>query len=428
MARSLILIIDNDPESTASLSDALEEEGYEVVSVRTAEQGLGKIRERHPGLIIGSISLPAENFLALCRTIRKDHLLPEIPVLVLLPEEARYEPGYGESYGIVDALSRPVDVAEAVRLAKDHSPPEAVTVDSDTDWLGLNEDAEKPVIAETLDEVSKAGPVPEAAEVSETDEASSDAGVLKAGDDSPVEMTLPFADRAEAEDDETGKFGEEADEPEEPSSFFSRLHTQTGNDPAERLHRELRESVDISRRKKLIYIGTVCLVLGIAAGFFIFSGDDESTTEIKPDVVDIREPEIGEDLVTEETPARDPFEEVIKADLEREEAEPQAERQRTAEREPERRAAPPPPAPVNAGPVYAVQVGAFMVEENALVIRRKLELKGFPVSIIKQRFRDGRVLHRVLVGRFDGREDAKEQLRLLADVEGIAGMVTKIPD
>lgn len=56
---------------------------------------------------------------------------------------------------------------------------------------------------------------------------------------------------------------------------------------------------------------------------------------------------------------------------------------------------------------FSVQVGAFGVRENAVRLQRKLAQRGYS-AMVDQAMADGRVMHRVRIGRFSSREQAGE--------------------
>jgi len=69
---------------------------------------------------------------------------------------------------------------------------------------------------------------------------------------------------------------------------------------------------------------------------------------------------------------------------------------------------------------YALQIGVFAVEKNALSLAETLKQKGYEVSIRTY----GKIpLHRVLIGRFDTSKKASEESRLILQKDGIRSVV-----
>ena len=77
-ARRRILIIEDEPDLVRGLRDALEFEGFEVVSSGTGREGVRLLRERGPDLVLLDLMLPDANGFAVCEEIRSTH--PLVPV------------------------------------------------------------------------------------------------------------------------------------------------------------------------------------------------------------------------------------------------------------------------------------------------------------------------------------------------------------
>ncbi|WP_022853836.1 sigma-54-dependent transcriptional regulator [Thermodesulfatator atlanticus] len=76
-----ILVIDDEESILASLADILEDEGYQVITAKTAQNGLEEIKKDTPDLLILDVWLPDLDGLKLLKSLRKDY--PELPVIVI---------------------------------------------------------------------------------------------------------------------------------------------------------------------------------------------------------------------------------------------------------------------------------------------------------------------------------------------------------
>jgi len=70
--------------------------------------------------------------------------------------------------------------------------------------------------------------------------------------------------------------------------------------------------------------------------------------------------------------------------------------------------------------VYALQIGAFTEEKNALSLAEKLKQMGYEASVLKQ---GKRPLHLVLIGRFYTSREASEKSRLILQRDGIESVI-----
>ena len=78
-----ILVIDDDADLVEALKIILKTESYRVVSAFDGKEGLKKVRQENPHLIILDLLLPKENGDMLCRELKGDPRYADIPILVL---------------------------------------------------------------------------------------------------------------------------------------------------------------------------------------------------------------------------------------------------------------------------------------------------------------------------------------------------------
>jgi two-component system alkaline phosphatase synthesis response regulator PhoP len=81
-----ILVIDDDPDVHTVVKKILEPKSYEVVSAYDGSEGLGKIVEERPDLIILDVILPGKHGFDVCHELKTDekyHFFSNIPVLML---------------------------------------------------------------------------------------------------------------------------------------------------------------------------------------------------------------------------------------------------------------------------------------------------------------------------------------------------------
>lgn len=70
MERKKILIIDNDPDLLTSIADALKGKCYNVVIALDGDEGLRKVEEERPDLIILDVMTPSKHALKVCQDLR----------------------------------------------------------------------------------------------------------------------------------------------------------------------------------------------------------------------------------------------------------------------------------------------------------------------------------------------------------------------
>ena len=78
-----VLVIDDDQNIVKYLSVALDENGYDPVSASNGNDGLRKIRQSKPDLVVLDVMMPGRTGFVLIKQLKKDEELKDIPVLML---------------------------------------------------------------------------------------------------------------------------------------------------------------------------------------------------------------------------------------------------------------------------------------------------------------------------------------------------------
>ena len=71
MARRTILVVDDEPHIVMGLRDALEFEGFRVISAAQGKEGIALARSEAPDAIILDLMLPDMNGYAVCEELRR---------------------------------------------------------------------------------------------------------------------------------------------------------------------------------------------------------------------------------------------------------------------------------------------------------------------------------------------------------------------
>src|SRR5512139_1863797 len=122
-----ILLVDDEPLITDSLSYSLKREGFEVKAVGDGEQALKELREFDPDLVVLDIMLPGINGLEVCRRIRATN---STPVIMLTARGEEMDRILGLEVGADDYLAKPFSFREL--LARIRSILRRVEMDRQT--------------------------------------------------------------------------------------------------------------------------------------------------------------------------------------------------------------------------------------------------------------------------------------------------------
>ncbi len=109
-----VLVVDDEPDVTELLDYKLRSEGYEVEVINDPLLIMGVAREFRPDLVILDIMMPELNGIQICRMLRSDPVMKEVPVIFLT---ARGEPDdriKGLETGADDYICKPFNFKEIV--------------------------------------------------------------------------------------------------------------------------------------------------------------------------------------------------------------------------------------------------------------------------------------------------------------------------
>ncbi len=103
-----ILIIEDDASLNRGISFVLEQEGYQTLMAKTAEEGLELLKKEGPDGILLDLNLPDGDGIECCRMIRKQSGLP---VLMLTARDMEVDELMGLASGADDYMTKPFSVA-----------------------------------------------------------------------------------------------------------------------------------------------------------------------------------------------------------------------------------------------------------------------------------------------------------------------------
>lgn len=107
-----ILVIDDDELVSRTLQRALKMYNYHVMVANSGTEGLQLARRHRPDLFILDIMMPGADGYQVCRQIRGDPLLKDLPVLFLTAKAKDEDKIEGFRAGADDYLSKPFNMEE----------------------------------------------------------------------------------------------------------------------------------------------------------------------------------------------------------------------------------------------------------------------------------------------------------------------------
>ena len=107
-----VLIIEDEETLVRNLAEKLRGEGFAVSTAGDGEDGLQKVRDEHPDLIVLDIMLPRLDGLSLCRMVRRDPETSHIPIIMLTARGTEVDKIVGLESGADDYVVKPFALGE----------------------------------------------------------------------------------------------------------------------------------------------------------------------------------------------------------------------------------------------------------------------------------------------------------------------------
>lgn len=102
-----VLIAEDEPHIVESLRFILERGGYEVAAIADGREVLGRVRATPPEVIVLDVMLPGCNGFEVLKSLKADHALADIPVLMLTAKGQEQDRATAERLGVDAFITKP---------------------------------------------------------------------------------------------------------------------------------------------------------------------------------------------------------------------------------------------------------------------------------------------------------------------------------
>ena len=135
MAKSKILIIEDERALVEPLAYSLSREGFEVMTAYDGQDGLRQAQVRLPDLIVLDLMLPVKPGLDVCKELRAGTRTRDIPIIMVTAKAEESDELVGFAVGADDYVTKPYRQKVLIerikkelrrRAARDESPSESV--------------------------------------------------------------------------------------------------------------------------------------------------------------------------------------------------------------------------------------------------------------------------------------------------------------
>lgn len=114
MARSLILIVEDEKDLADLMQFNLRQSGFEAMAVPDGEQALAVVQERNPDLVLLDLMLPGIPGTEVCRQLKSSPRTRNVPVIMVTARGEEVDRVVGFELGADDFVTKPFNMRELI--------------------------------------------------------------------------------------------------------------------------------------------------------------------------------------------------------------------------------------------------------------------------------------------------------------------------
>lgn len=118
-SRPLVLVVEDDENDWEIYGKILWYNGFDVAYAADGEEGLRLARKQPPDLVLVDMMLPGMNGLELCRRVREDLALDQVPIVMLTGRSVRESGAEAYAAGCTEFLEKPHSPVELLHRVED---------------------------------------------------------------------------------------------------------------------------------------------------------------------------------------------------------------------------------------------------------------------------------------------------------------------
>ena len=118
MAKTLIIVVEDEPDIREIMLYNLRREGYEAEGFESGSEGLEAIRAKQPNLVILDLMLPGMDGLTVCQQVRAEAAIKATPIIIVSAKEEESDVVIGLGLGADDYVPKPFSPRELLARVK----------------------------------------------------------------------------------------------------------------------------------------------------------------------------------------------------------------------------------------------------------------------------------------------------------------------
>ena len=113
-----VLYIEDEPEQIEVIQTRLEKLGYKVISAQDGSEGLKKVGQEKPDLVLLDIFMPKINGLEVCKTLKNNPKTKHIPIILITASGVNYVEEQGQNVQADACILKPYESQDLIAKIK----------------------------------------------------------------------------------------------------------------------------------------------------------------------------------------------------------------------------------------------------------------------------------------------------------------------
>ena len=113
-----VLLVEDSATEAKLLSDCLQQSGFHVSSVTTAEAAKALLEKHNYDAILMDVVLPGQSGYGLCRELRNQEKTADVPIIICSNKSGKIDKNWGMKQGASAYLTKPINGEEVISTLK----------------------------------------------------------------------------------------------------------------------------------------------------------------------------------------------------------------------------------------------------------------------------------------------------------------------
>lgn len=113
-----VLVVDDSPVDQANIKNALTDAGCMVITASNGAEAIAKAKAEKPAVIFLDIIMPEMDGFETCRTLTKDPLTKDIPIVFVSSKGEKADKVWGQMQGAKGHLAKPFTTEQLIDQLK----------------------------------------------------------------------------------------------------------------------------------------------------------------------------------------------------------------------------------------------------------------------------------------------------------------------